>query len=98
MAKSTAIPKFNMAFNTNAEGRLRGWDDENLRFDGSESTILKPSRERASTVELKHFGSVNGFDSSQEDLDASYNPEPIAKMIRRKRPTSLAFFKEIFGF
>jgi|GEM_PF-3052904 len=98
MTKKQAVIKSSLLLTTNAEGRLKGWNDEAVRFDGVECAIVCPPRERSNTQELTQFGSLDGSNSSNEDFDPSYSPEPMADIIRKRRSTSLTFLKGLIGF
>jgi hypothetical protein len=100
MSKPEKVIRQGFVANTNAEGRLKGWDDESIEINGSEPVQLvhaSSTQKGLNNFQNNLFGLVDQIEDAKADLDEQAPVEPMANMIRRRRSTSLTFFKGILG-
>ncbi len=101
MGRIDSVIRQGFVANANAEGRLKGWDDEALEFQKGEASIQTETpnqRPRGTTlIGQTKFGAIENirnFDDNNEEL----NVEPMAEIIRKRRSTSLTYIRGLLGF
>jgi hypothetical protein len=100
MGRIDSVIRQGFVANANAEGRLKGWDDEVLEFKQNETCIKAESpnqRPRSTTlVGQTKFGAIENI-RNFEETGSEINVEPMADIIRRRRSTSLSYIRDLLG-
>ncbi len=100
MARIDRVIRQGFVATANAEGRLKGWDDETLTIenDGAKHAHHEGrSRVGTNLVGATKFGAIENIRDLGDDASED-NIEAMADIIRKRRSTSLTYIKGLLGF